>query len=116
MSGSWSEAVSRSAGWLYAMSTAEGLIMSGNAETALVIGSEKMSAIVDWKDRSTCVLFGDGAGAAVVKRSRQHGKGILSAYMRSDGKLADLLYRPEGGATARRCDEVLGYGSTRVQS
>jgi len=78
------------AGWLYAMSTAEGLIMSGTAETALVVGSEKMSAIVDWKDRATCVLFGDGAGAAILKRSKS-GKGILSAYMRSDGKLADLL-------------------------
>src|SRR5215212_650911 len=85
-------------GWLYAMSAAEGLIMSGSAETALVIGSEKMSAIVDWKDRATCVLFGDGAGAVVLKKSK-NGKGILSSYMRSDGKLADLLYRPNGGAT-----------------
>jgi len=93
-------------GWLYAMSTAEGLIMSGTAETALVVGSEKMSAIVDWKDRSTCVLFGDGAGAAVLKRSK-HGKGILSAYMRSDGKLADLLYRPNGGATTPMSAAVL---------
>jgi 3-oxoacyl-[acyl-carrier-protein] synthase III len=94
------------AGWLYAMSTAEGLIMSGTAETALVVGSEKMSAIVDWKDRSTCVLFGDGAGAAVLKRSKS-GKGILSAYMRSDGKLADLLYRPDGGATNPMTPEIL---------
>ena len=94
------------AGWLYAMSTAEGLIMSGTAETALVVGSEKMSAIVDWKDRSTCVLFGDGAGAAVLKRSKG-GKGILSAYMRSDGKLADLLYRPDGGATNPMTAEIL---------
>jgi 3-oxoacyl-[acyl-carrier-protein] synthase-3 len=101
-------------GWLYAMSTAEGLIMSGTAETTLVIGSEKMSAIVDWKDRSTCVLFGDGAGAAVLKRSR-HGKGILSAYMRSDGKLADLLYRPDGGATTPMCAEVLEKGSHLVR-
>jgi 3-oxoacyl-[acyl-carrier-protein] synthase-3 len=101
-------------GWLYAMSSAEGLIMSGTAETALVIGSEKMSAIVDWKDRSTCVLFGDGAGAAVLKRSK-HGKGILSAYMRSDGKLADLLYRPEGGATTPMCAEVLEKRSHLVR-
>jgi 3-oxoacyl-[acyl-carrier-protein] synthase III len=101
-------------GWLYGMSTAEGLIMSGTAETALVIGSEKMSAIVDWKDRSTCVLFGDGAGAAVLKRSK-HGKGILSAYMRSDGKLADLLYRPEGGATTPMCAEVLEKRSHLVR-
>jgi 3-oxoacyl-[acyl-carrier-protein] synthase-3 len=102
------------AGWLYAMSTAEGLIMSGTAETALVIGSEKMSAIVDWKDRSTCVLFGDGAGAAVLKRGK-HGKGILSAYMRSDGKLADLLYRPDGGATTPMSIEVLEKRSHLVR-
>jgi 3-oxoacyl-[acyl-carrier-protein] synthase III len=102
------------AGWLYAMSTAEGLIMSGTAETALVIGSEKMSAIVDWKDRSTCVLFGDGAGAAVLQRSKQ-GKGILSAYMRSDGKLADLLYRPDGGATTPMSVEVLEKRSHLVR-
>jgi 3-oxoacyl-[acyl-carrier-protein] synthase-3 len=102
------------AGWLYAMSVAEGLIMSGIAETALVVGSEKMSAIVDWKDRATCVLFGDGAGAAVLKRSK-HGKGILSAYMRSDGKLADLLYRPEGGATTPMSAEVLEKRSHLVK-
>jgi 3-oxoacyl-[acyl-carrier-protein] synthase-3 len=101
-------------GWLYAMSTAEGLIMSGTAETALVVGSEKMSAIVDWKDRSTCVLFGDGAGAAILKRGK-HGKGILSAYMRSDGKLADLLYRPDGGATTPMCAEVLEKRSHLVR-
>jgi 3-oxoacyl-[acyl-carrier-protein] synthase III len=93
-------------GWLYAMTTAEGLIMSGMAETALVIGAEKMSAIVDWKDRSTCVLFGDGAGAVVLKKSSR-GKGILSAYMRSDGKLADLLYRPNGGATTPMSAAIL---------
>lgn len=102
------------AGWLYAMTVAEGLIMSGTAETALVIGSEKMSSIVDWKDRSTCVLFGDGAGAAVLKRSKQ-GKGILSAYMRSDGKLADLLYRPDGGATTPMSVEVLEKRSHLVR-
>jgi len=101
-------------GWLYAMSTAEGLIMSGTAETALVVGSEKMSAIVDWQDRATCVLFGDGAGAVVLKRAKQ-GKGILSAYMRSDGKLADLLYRPNGGATTPMSAEVLADRSHLVR-
>src|SRR3954463_10012474 len=102
------------AGWLYAMSTAEGLIMSGTAETALVGGSGKMRGIVDWKDRSTCVLFGDGAGAAVLKRSKGN-KGILSAYMRSDGKLADLLYRPDGGATTPMSAEVLEKRSHLVK-
>jgi 3-oxoacyl-[acyl-carrier-protein] synthase-3 len=89
--------------FLYGLIVAEGLLVSGNAETALVVGTEKLSAITDWTDRSTAVLFGDGAGAAVLKRSR-HGKGILSTYFRSDGQLADLLQRPAGGA-ARPFDE-----------
>ncbi|HUQ98000.1 MAG TPA: beta-ketoacyl-ACP synthase III [Gemmatimonadaceae bacterium] len=101
-------------GWLYAMTTAEGLIMSGSAETALVIGAEKMSAIVDWKDRATCVLFGDGAGAVVLKKSK-NGKGILSTYMRSDGKLADLLYRPNGGATTPMSAAILADSSHLVR-
>jgi 3-oxoacyl-[acyl-carrier-protein] synthase III len=93
-------------GWLYGMTVAEGMITSGASETILVVGSEKMSAIVDWKDRATCVLFGDGAGAAILQRSKT-GKGILSTFLRSDGKLADLLYRPAGGATHQFSQEVL---------
>jgi len=93
-------------GWLYGLTVAEGMMMSGVAETALVVGSEKMSSIVDWTDRATCVLFGDGAGAAVLKRSKM-GKGILSTFMRSDGTLAELLYRPHGGATVPFSAEVL---------
>ncbi|MGD2070731.1 MAG: beta-ketoacyl-ACP synthase III [Gemmatimonadota bacterium] len=84
-------------GWLYGLSLAEGYIHAGRGEIALVVAAEKMSAIVDWDDRSTCVLFGDGAGAAVLRPST-NGRGILSSYHRSDGKLADLLYRPGGGA------------------
>ncbi len=101
-------------GWLYGMTVAEGMIMSGVAETALVIGSEKMSSIIDWQDRSTCVLFGDGAGAVVLKRAKT-GKGILSAYMRSDGTLAELLYRPEGGATVPITADVLERRSHLVK-
>jgi 3-oxoacyl-[acyl-carrier-protein] synthase-3 len=101
-------------GWLYSLTVAEGLIASGTVETALVVGSEKMSAIVDWKDRSTCVLFGDGAGAAVVQRSRQ-GKGILTSFIRSDGTLAELLYRPHGGATVPLSEEVLADRSHFVK-
>lgn len=86
-------------GWLYGMTMADGLVSSGAAETILVVGSEKMSSIIDWTDRSTCVLFGDGAGAAIVRKTEPNSKkGILSAFMRSDGTLANLLYRPEGGA------------------
>jgi 3-oxoacyl-[acyl-carrier-protein] synthase-3 len=94
------------AGFLYAMTVAEGMITSGASETILVVGAEKMSAIVDWKDRATCVLFGDGAGAAIVQRAKT-GKGILSSFIRSDGKLADLLYRPAGGATNQFSQQVL---------
>lgn len=101
-------------GWLYGMTVAEGMILAGTVETALVIGAEKMSAITDWTDRSTCVLFGDGAGAAVLRRSKG-GKGILSAFMRSDGELADLLYRPEGGATVPMSADVLERRSHLVK-
>jgi len=93
-------------GFLYGLQVAEGLIASGAHETALVVSAEKMSAIVDWKDRSTCVLFGDGAGAAVLQRSKQ-GKGILSSFIRSDGTLAELLYRPAGGASVPFSKAVL---------
>ncbi len=93
-------------GWLYGLTVAEGMIAAGTAETILVIASEKMSSIVDWKDRSTCVLFGDGAGATVLRRSKHH-KGILSSFMRSDGTLAELLYRPHGGATVPITEAVL---------
>lgn len=84
-------------GWLYGLSVAEGHISTGRGETALVVATEKMSSIVDWDDRSTCVLFGDGAGAAVVRPATSEA-GILSTDQGSDGKLADLLYRPAGGA------------------
>ncbi len=101
-------------GWLYGMTVAEGMIATGVAETILVVGSEKMSSIVDWKDRATCVLFGDGAGAVILQRSRT-GKGILSTFMRSDGKLADLLYRPAGGASIPMTAQVLEEGSHLVR-
>ncbi len=86
-------------GWLYALNVASGLILSGQIENALCVAPEKMSAITDWTDRATCVLFGDAAGAAVLKRSEQEGRGILASYMRSDGTLAELLHRKPTNAS-----------------
>ena len=103
-------------GWLYGLTVAEGLIQSGVVETALVVGAEKMSAIVDWQDRATCVLFGDGAGAVVLKRGPANGaRGILSAFLRSDGTLAELLWRPSGGAAVPFSDAVLQDRSSYVK-
>lgn len=93
-------------GWLYGLSMAEGYLVAGRADYALVVATEKMSAIVDWTDRTTCVLFGDGAGAAVLKRASGE-KGIVSSFHRSDGHLADLLYRPGGGAAVPMDEQVL---------
>lgn len=93
-------------GFLYAMTMAEGYLASGRGEVALVVATEKMSAIVDWDDRSTCVLFGDGAGAVVLRRS-DGSRGVLSSFMRSDGALAELLWRPAGGALSPMDDVVL---------
>lgn len=84
-------------GFIYGLSIAEGHLATGRAEIVLVVATEKMSSIVDWGDRSTAVLFGDGAGAAVVKRA-ENGRGLLSSFIRSDGSLAELLWRPAGGA------------------
>ena len=100
-------------GWLYGLQVAEGMMAAGNAETILVVGAELLSRIVNWKDRNTCVLFGDGAGATIVKRSTKQ-RGILSTYMRSDGALANLLYRPKGGAAEPMTQQILEEGSHLV--
>ncbi len=102
------------AGFIYGVTVAEALMCTGNAETALVVGVEKLSAITDWTDRSTCVLFGDGAGAAVLKRSKQH-RGILSTFIRSDGSLGDLLCRPGGGAREPFSQNVLDTRSQYIK-
>ena len=96
-------------GFLYSLTVAEGLIASGQADTALVLGAEKLSAIVDPTDRGTAILFGDGAGAVVLQRTTPEGaapRGLLSTFFRSDGRLADLLYRAGGGATDPITEEM----------
>jgi 3-oxoacyl-[acyl-carrier-protein] synthase-3 len=84
-------------GFIYALEVAQQFIMSRTYDTVLVIGAEKLSSIVDWEDRNTCVLFGDGAGAAVL-RNRPDSHGLLTAVMGADGRKADLLFMAGGGS------------------
>jgi 3-oxoacyl-[acyl-carrier-protein] synthase-3 len=83
-------------GFVYALSVADAYVKTG-LRHVLVIGSEVMSAITDWTDRNTCILFGDGAGAAVVSASDGE-RGILSSHLKSDGALCDLIIVPGGGS------------------
>lgn len=83
--------------FIYALSVADSFIRTGPYRTILVIGVEIMTRIVDWTDRNTCVLFGDGAGAAVLRRVEDNSSGILSTHIFSDGNLAKHLYGPGGG-------------------
>ena len=99
-------------GFIYALEIAQQFIMSRTYETVLVIGAEKLSSIIDWKDRNTCVLFGDGAGAAVLQ-NREQSHGLLTACMGADGGKAGLLSMPGGGsrcpATSDSLDNRLHY-------
>lgn len=92
-------------GFVYAMTIADNFIKTGQSKRALVVGSETFSRILDWTDRSTCVLFGDGAGAVVLEAQPQHGtnedRGILSTLIRSDGRFEDLLYVDGGPGTTK---------------
>ena len=91
------------AGFVYAMSTANALITSGQANTVMVIGAETFSKILDWTDRATCVLFGDGAGALILSAEDGDGstadRGILSVDLNSDGRYRDMLYVDGGVST-----------------
>ena len=91
------------AGFIYALTNANALIIAGQAKCLLVIGAETFSRIMDWTDRSTCVLFGDGAGAVVLRAEESDGtngdRGILSADLNSDGRYRDMLY-VDGGVSS----------------
>lgn len=92
-------------GFVYALSVADAYVKNGMRHV-LVIGSEVMSAITDWTDRNTCVLFGDGAGAAVISASDGE-RGILSTHLRSDGNLCDLITVPGGGSRTPPSEKVI---------
>lgn len=91
------------AGFVYALTNANALIVSGQAKTVLVIGAETFSRIMDWTDRSTCVLFGDGAGAVLLQAEKGNGsnsdRGILATDLNSDGRYKDLLFVDGGVST-----------------
>jgi 3-oxoacyl-[acyl-carrier-protein] synthase III len=85
-------------GFLYALSVADAMLRGGNANSALVIGAETFSRILDWEDRTTCVLFGDGAGALVLK-AEEGERGILATRLHADGRHGDMLYVDGGPST-----------------
>lgn len=93
------------AGFVYAIDVAQQFVARGVYKNALVIGAETMSTIVDWKDRNTCVLFGDGAGAVVLAEAKSGG--ILSSYLGSDGSKVELLKVPGGGSRQPASKETL---------
>lgn len=97
-------------GFLYALSVAESMIRAGTARTALVIGAETFSRILDWEDRTTCVLFGDGAGA-VVLCAESDGSGILATRLHADGRHNQLLYVDGGPSTTGTVGKVRMRGS-----
>jgi 3-oxoacyl-[acyl-carrier-protein] synthase III len=92
-------------GFVYALTIADNFLKTGQSKRALVIGAETFSRILDWSDRSTCVLFGDGAGAVVLEAQPQHGsrddRGILATRLRSDGRYEDLLYVDGGPGSTK---------------
>ncbi|MGD9801130.1 MAG: beta-ketoacyl-ACP synthase III [Parvularculaceae bacterium] len=101
-------------GFVYAVATAEKFIASGQHKRALVIGAETFSRILDWSDRTTCVLFGDGAGAFVIEamnESEADGRGVMGSFLRCDGRLVDLLYVDGGVSSTQTTGHVRMQGN-----
>lgn len=105
------------AGFLYGLDLANGLIISGQYNTILVVGGEVFNNIVDWNDRNTCVLFGDGAGAAIVQATEEP-KGIIASYIGSDGDYAadiNLLGIPAGGSRMPVTSDAIDNNLNKIQ-
>jgi len=96
-------------GFIYALSTADKFVRAGEAKCALIVGAEIISKLIDWSDRNTCVLFGDGAGAVIVKPSDE--PGIISTHLGADGQYKELLYYPVG---ASKDLAKAGVGDSRI--
>ncbi|GAM99465.1 3-oxoacyl-[acyl-carrier-protein] synthase KASIII [alpha proteobacterium U9-1i] len=103
-------------GFVFGLATADNFVARGQAKCALVIGAETFSRIIDWEDRGTCVLFGDGAGAVVVEaldKKAANGRGIISTFIRTDGRMHDLLY-VDGGPSQTRTTGLLRMQGNQV--
>lgn len=88
-------------GFVFAITAADNFIKSGQIKNALVIGADKLSSIVDWQDRNTCVLFGDGAGAVILQATKEENRGIIASSLYSDGTLNDIL-KTSGGPSSNQ--------------
>lgn len=101
-------------GFIFALATADNFLARGQAKRALVIGAETFSRLLDWDDRATCVLFGDGAGAIVLEARAQAeagGRGVISTFVRTDGKLHDLLYVDGGPSQTQSVGKLRMVGN-----
>jgi len=101
-------------GFLYSLSTGLGLLRAGMGKTALVVGSEVLTRLTNWKDRSTCVLFGDGAGAVLLESREGEEGGILSTFNRTDGRLVHLLNAPKGGSADPITQAIIDAGEDKI--
>ncbi len=98
-------------GFVYALSVADNFIKAGQLKRILVIGAEKMSALLNWEDRTTCVLFGDGAGAVILEAQDGAGnRGIISSHLYADGRLKDILYTDGGPSTTGQSGHIVMHG------
>lgn len=98
-------------GFLYGVSVVDAMIRSGAAKTVLLIGAETFSRILDWEDRSTCVLFGDGAGAMVLQAEENTEDGVIDCFMRSDGRYRDMLYVDGGPSKTQTVGKLRMLGN-----
>lgn len=97
-------------GFVYALSVADSMIQSGAMRRVIVIGAEKMSSLINWEDRTTCVLFGDGAGAVILEGQKDATNGVLSTHLYADGRFKDLLYTDGGVSTTGQAGHIVMHG------
>jgi 3-oxoacyl-[acyl-carrier-protein] synthase III len=102
------------AGFVYALSIGEQFIQTGSNQNVLVVGVELLSRVLNWQDRTTCVLFGDGAGAAVLRPATGDGRGVLSTRLHTDATLAESLCIPAGGSRERITPEAIAEARDKV--